>query len=473
MKKIVFSLLLAAQVLLPFPSIAADTFNPNLLLSDEELTDAFSLELGDIGEFLKMGSLADYRTIDIDGKERYASEIIWRAGQRNGINPKFILVLLQKEQSLITDPDPSERQLDWATGYAICDDCSKDDPKLQRFRGFAKQINSATLEFKLGYLADLEERGETVVGFAPGKAMLIDDTVVVPANNATAALYTYTPHLHGNRNFVKLWQRWFTRAYPTGSLLQNAEDGGVWLIQYGKRRPITSRTALLSRYNPSLIISVDPSELQVYPSGTPISLPNYSLLHAQNGDIHLLVDDAVRHIVSMEVFRSVGFNEDELVDISDEDLAAYELGNPITADSLYPQGALLQDTSTGGVFYTENGVKRPIVSPAILRTRFKGRQIVSTSPEILASYPRGEPVLFPDGTLVGVEGQPAVYVISEGERRPIVNEGVFAGFGWKWENVVWTNEASVLLHPVGEQLSDTRVHDDEEDETDVQVAVSR
>lgn len=440
----------------------ASYFNPNYLISDEEFTDYFSMELGEIQTFLEKGYLANYKTEDIDEHTRYASEIIWRAAQRNSVNPKVILIMLQKEQGLVTDENPTVDQLDWALGYGVCDNCSHDDPDIQRWRGFAKQINSATLQFTEGYFSDLENNGETVMGFAPGERCLIDDTYVVPANNATAALYTYTPHLEGNENFVTLWQAWFTRNYPTGSLLQDNETGGVWFIQYNERRPITSRAALLSRFNENLIIPVSPTELEAYPEGAPISLPNYSLLHAEDGAIYLLDDDTTRHIVSMEAFRSIGFNTDDLIEVTDEELSIYETGEPITSTSVYPQGALIQDTESGGVFYVEDGIKNPIYSREILTVNFFDKPILPANKDELASYSTGSPVLFPDGTLVGINGQATIFLISEGQQRPLANEAVFTSFGYKWENVVWTDEKSVNLHPLGEILDQTNEDTSEE-----------
>ena len=445
------AVLMAVSLFLP-STVGAANFNPNYLISDEDFTDSSSMEMADIQTFLEKGYLANYRTQDLDGKTRYASDIIWQAAQRNGINPKVILVMLQKEQGLITDDSPSEDRLDWALGYGVCDNCSHSNPAIQRWRGFAKQINSATLQFTEGYLTDLAENGETVMGFSPGAVCSIDDTLVIPANNATAALYTYTPHLEGNRNFVTLWQNWFALNYPSGTLLQDDESGGVWLIQYGERRAITSRAALLSRFNENLIIPASPTEIEAYPKGLPISLPNYSLLHTEDGGIYLLVDDSVRHIVSMEAFRSVGFVTDDLVEVTDEEFSAYETGEPITGETIYPQGALIQEPTSGGVYYVENSVKHPIYSREILKARFGEKTIVKAKVDELGSYDTGSPVEFADGTLIGVTGEPAVYLVSEGLRRPINDEATFLSFGFKWENVIWTNQKSVELTPLGENL---------------------
>src|SRR3989338_11661751 len=124
---------------------AGKPFNPNFIIDDWELTDYESMSVGSIRRFLggKSGILSSYRTKDVDGIERDASEIIWRAANSYRINPKFLIVLLQREQSLVENSNPSPRDLDWAAGYAVCDGCSTDDPAIQKFKGFAVQVDRA------------------------------------------------------------------------------------------------------------------------------------------------------------------------------------------------------------------------------------------------------------------------------------------------------------------------------------------
>jgi len=137
-----------ASLLLPASAFA---FNPNYIISDAELTDAQAMDRNQIQAFLERGTLAEYQTEDWEGRTRYASDIIWRAAQQNGINPRFLLVLLQKEQSLVEDPDPTTKQYDWATGYGVCDSCSMSDAGVSRWQGFGKQVNSAAMQFIEGY----------------------------------------------------------------------------------------------------------------------------------------------------------------------------------------------------------------------------------------------------------------------------------------------------------------------------------
>ncbi|MDO8435099.1 MAG: hypothetical protein Q7S89_00225 [bacterium] len=180
-------------------------FDPNLIVSDMLVEDARSMGLSDIQNFLigKNSLLARFIDVDIDGVIKTAAEVISRAANEYRISPKTILVTLQKEQSLIEDQDVSVRQLDWATGYGVCDSCSTDHPKIQALKGFAKQVDAAAWQFRR-YLDNPE-----VFKIKPLQSTTIDGEIVVPANRATAGLYNYTPHLHGNKNFSAIWQRYF------------------------------------------------------------------------------------------------------------------------------------------------------------------------------------------------------------------------------------------------------------------------
>lgn len=456
MKKIFGVILLTLFSMVPFsPVVFAITKapSPEHLLSDADMQNTASMTREDIQAFLSRGSLDRYKTKDAFGVIRPAADIILDASKKFQLNPQLLLVTLQKEQSLVENPSPSQNQLDWAMGYAICDDCSKSDPRLQKYKGFGNQVYQAAKHFREAYLTRLESKGATTSGYGPGIQSMIDGTILIPENNATAALYTYTPHLHGNLNFMSIWNRWFTKNYPTGTLIQNRSTGAVWLVQDGMKRPIISKAALASRFNLSTIVPTDAFTIANYPDGKPINFPNYSLLRAPSGSVYLIVDDTKRSFVSMEAFHDVGFMDDDIVDATDADLTAYTDGELITTTNKQIRGTLMQDKKTGAVFFVSGNTKKPIISPEILSARFPREQKSLASSDILTKYQTGSPISFPDGTLIGLRGSSEVFVVEDGKRRPIKDAATFLTYGWKWHQIYWTNERSVLLQPLGEILS--------------------
>lgn len=440
----VFCLIFIQSV--PIGPVFAFEFDPNEIITDNELNHYDSMDLPAIQEFLnnQNGILGNLRVLDSYGIERYAAEIIYNAALAYHINPKWILATLQKEQSVVTNPLPTQKNIDWAMGYAVCDSCSTDDPAIAKFKGFGMQVDRATARIR--YYYDHPEQ----FNFRVGQLYNVDGRDVLLFNQATANLFNYTPHIHGNYNFWNIWYRWFAKIYPDGSLLKQIGETGVWLIQNGFKRPFWSKTALTSRYNEAKIIEVSKNDLQRYETGYPIKYPNYSLLKSPVGKIYLIVNNEKKEIESEEVFKTIGFNPEEVIDVTDEELVHYDEGRKITLNSVYPQGALLQDKNTGGVFYVEDGIKYPIVAKEILTNNFKNYKLTVVSPEELNKYiTAANGVKLKDGTLIKIRTDAKVYVISNGLRRWIANESTFNQLGYKWADIIDVSEKVAILHPEG------------------------
>jgi hypothetical protein len=153
-----------------------------------------------------------------------AAQIIWNTSQSYGINPQVLIVLLQKEQSLVTDDWPWPTQYQKATGYA-CPDTAPCDSK---YYGFFNQVDNAAWQFRQyginpgGYL--YQAAVTRYVGYSPDGSC--GGSNVFIENQATADLYNYTPYqpnagalaagwgsancgAYGNRNFWLYFNNWF------------------------------------------------------------------------------------------------------------------------------------------------------------------------------------------------------------------------------------------------------------------------
>lgn len=439
-------------IILLSPALAsAADFNKNFVISDEEMFDTNSMSLGEIQKFFESrgSGLTNYLALDVDGAFRTAAEVIWRAATTFNLNPKFLLVLIQKEQSLVEDKTVTQYQLDWATGFSRCDNCSANHPDLQGKKGFAQQVYYAAQRIREKYVADIETKGKTVTGFGQGVSKIVDRRVkVTPKNKATAILYTYTPHIAGNKHFWQIWNRWFSPLYPDGTLLQEKETGGIWLIENGLRRPFLSKAAFYSRYDADNVIQVSKDDLGRYEQGQPIKFSNYSLLRLADGTMYLVAGNTKRLIASKEVMRVLGYRPDELIEATPDDLVLLEDGEPITQKTVYPLGALLQDIKTGGVFFVVDGRSRPIVDKQLFNLYFKGRKVIKVNKAQLAKFENSDPVRFKDGEIVGWKKTGEIYIISNGERRPITKE-VLQSLGFDSARIIWTSEKLLVLHIIG------------------------
>ena len=126
------SLLMALTIVMP--SAQAAEFDPNYLISDAEITNFKAMDLGDIQRFLdkRAGTLKSYVTVDKEGQAITAAETFYKTALDAMINPKYLLVLVQKEMSLLDDTSPKQTQYDWATGYG-CPDGGGCNPRWQGF----------------------------------------------------------------------------------------------------------------------------------------------------------------------------------------------------------------------------------------------------------------------------------------------------------------------------------------------------
>lgn len=451
-KKIISFLLVLSAFVPSARLLAQENFNPNFILSDNELQDYSSMSRQDIQSFLqgKGSYLRTYQTVDEYGTTKLASDIIFDAAQNYQINPKFLLVLLQKEQSLVVDDAPTQKQLDWATGYAVCDSCSLNDPKVVKFKGFGLQVASAAGIMRW-YYVNREAKSYILKKDVPA---FINSQQVIPQSWATAFLYTYTPHLHGNENFWKIWQNWFSQVYPNGSLLETPSSTDVWLLQDGQKRRFASRTALITRADPKLIVTVPESELTNYQTGPEISFANFSILRSPSG-IYLLDYDTLRPFDTTSTVGALGFNPQEIIDVGDYELASYRQGSTITASSTPPQGVIWQITDLGNAYFIlRDSALYPINDRRIIDVNFKNLTILKHVRADLAAYRiAGEvPIIFKDGTLVRTPESSVTYVIEDGKKRRIADKDTFRALGYQENNVVAIEENTLFSIPEGEQL---------------------
>jgi len=444
----------------PLASQAQETqpdpnFDPAYIISDDEILSYNSMTADDIQKFLEsQGSyLANYSANDPDGNKFKISQIIYDRCQANKINPKFVLVLLQKEEGLIEDPSPSQSRLDWAAGYG----CPDSGGCNVRWQGIWKQINSATLQF-YDYIENPSDytyqKGQTYVFENKYSTTLDGDVTVTPRNNATAALYNYTPHVYnGNYNFWKLWRKYFTKLYSDGSLLQAKGDKVIYLLEDGKKRPFASRAVLASRFDENKIITVDKSVLATYYDGAPIKFPNYSLIKSPRGTIFLLVDNTKRGFTSNTVFKTFGYNKAEVMSATWDDINSYEDGVPLTPTSNYPTGALLQDAKTGGIYFVYADEKHPLLDKALLTYKFKDKKIIKSTQKILDGYTTTDPILFDDGELLtSTTNNGIIYLIANDKKRAFSSTDSLIKLGYKLENVIKVSPQLLAKYENGENI---------------------
>ena len=175
-------------------------------LADEVFTDG--IEYGDL--------------IPAGAKTRTAAQIIYDVAQEWKINPQVLLVLLEKEQGLISDSWPNSVQYRSATGFG----CPDTAPCNEVYYGFYNQLDNAAYLFRTVLDGGWTNYplGNNYIGYNPNPAC--GGSIVNIENLATSSLYRYTPYqpnaaalaagygtvscgAYGNRNFFLFFINWF------------------------------------------------------------------------------------------------------------------------------------------------------------------------------------------------------------------------------------------------------------------------
>lgn len=242
----------AASAELPGPplprayDVVGSQFDPGNIISDDQFYQSGAMTEAEIQAFLdaKIGTCSNSNclnvlfartearsndrnictgfTPDADAIER-ASAIIYKVQQACGISAKVILVTLQKEQGLVTSQGPSSGRLGAAMGW-LCPDTAPCDGTAA---SFFRQVYGGAWQLKRYNTPDYWGT------YQPGTYSILynPDTscgrrTVTIKNDATAALYNYTPYTpnagalanlygtaecgaYGNRNFWVYFSDWF------------------------------------------------------------------------------------------------------------------------------------------------------------------------------------------------------------------------------------------------------------------------
>jgi hypothetical protein len=170
-----------------------------------------------------------------------AAHVIWQAAQDYSVNPQVLLVVLQKEQGLITDNFPNYTQYTSATGFG-CPDTGPCDSAT--YGGFILQVRNAAAFFREVLNGGWSNYpvGQNYIRYNPNVAC--GGSVINVQNRATSALYRYTPYqpnaaalsvpmgtvvdcgAYGNKNFYDYFTSWFgsTRVQGAAGLMGNIEN---------------------------------------------------------------------------------------------------------------------------------------------------------------------------------------------------------------------------------------------------------
>lgn len=341
---LVAPLLVVGQAPSPAEAASASDFNPGNIVSDAQFYKSTAMTVGQVQSFLNSKvpacrsgytCLKDYRADSTYQPARAAgcgvypgpanqsaAEIIWQVSSVCGLNPQVMLVLLEKEQGLVSSAAPSSAIYRKATGFGCPDTADCDSV----YYGFFNQVYNAAYQYKK-YQATPAGRN-----FQAGRWNTIQwhplagcgTSQVYIENQATAGLYNYTPYrpnsaslgnmygsgdgcsTYGNRNFFRIFTDWFGNTQGGGDFARTESNGTVYLLSGTTKYAVPSMEVLngLANLGPYRVVSqsyLDSYSTSAQPASTLVRDPD-------TGEI-ALVQGGVRHrFTSCGLVASFGFD---------------------------------------------------------------------------------------------------------------------------------------------------------------------
>jgi hypothetical protein len=359
----------------PASALNGSMFDPGLIISDSVFYDFGTMTVAEIQRFLDAKNpncraaasgpacLKNYR-MDTQAKagesgrcdplsaktDQSAAQIIFDVANACKINPRVLLVILQKEQGLVQAPNPTEYMYRAALGYGCPDSKPEICGKGSTITGLFNQLYRGAGQLQWygdprGSFTYLKVGTNISVKYYPddNRSVKCGSKTFMLKSQATAALYYYTPYTpneaalknlygtgdncsaYGNRNFWRFFSDWFGSPIAGGFLLKSA-DSDTYLIVDEKKYKIT---------DPSILPSLEP----LGPLGT-VSQPYLDsfqdggeftpIVKAANQQKYLIAGGKRYSISSCALAADFGLDCAKAITLTSSQLQALPLDGPLT-----------------------------------------------------------------------------------------------------------------------------------------------
>ena len=376
-------------------ALVTDGFQAGNIISDANFFNTATMDASQIDTFLRSKvktcqtgytCLKDYRQNTPNrpadsyckgyagAASELSSTIIYKVAQSCGINPQVLLVMLQKEQSLVTYTYPDATRYSRAMGQG-CPDTAGCDPQ---YAGFFYQVYYAARQMQL-YV-----EGRYFTWYAPGKTWNIlyhptasrgcGSSPVFVQNAATSALYYYTPYQpntaallagygtgdscssYGNRNFYNYFKDWFGN--PTGPyLVRSTSSDPLYLVAGDTKYHVQSPDDLntfTARFGPFRLASQQ--VVDRLSTGGPATR---AVRDPRTGVIALLEPDGTRHrFRSVDSMTTFGYPTAMATDMPPSVIDAFSPGPEVAQ--------VFRQTGQPDVFLFAEGTRRHVYDATAL-----------------------------------------------------------------------------------------------------------
>ncbi len=230
-------------------------------------------------------------------------------------------------------------------------------------------------------------------------------------------------------------------AYPNGVLLKAPDAPTVWQIAGGAKHAVPSPAVFATRFSWDNIVRLPSSrQLDLYERGQDVKFAPNTLVKIKGAAAVYRVSSSggLQPIISGRVFLDRFYQWSDVIEVSASLLADYPREELIAdAQTIYDAElvAVPQAGVKAPVYYVTSGTVREFPNNNIfLSHALKLKRIRAISKAELSALTRGEAMTYADGTLLKGKAA-AVYIISDGQKRPIKSAADFTALLFDWKKI--------------------------------------
>lgn len=413
----------------------APGYNHNNLITNADFT-AFGYDGSGVNNFLRQNGSwlanytipehqeVDYKYRDSNGNCQWASvsvrqynditnevlynknagDLIADEGHDHGINPQVTLVTLEKESSAVSRSTvQSETTRMWVLGYGWNDTMAACgygyDAARKRavdFGGVGQQIAYSTSGLRSLY--------NSAASTWQTSLSTVDGFTVQAANQATRALYSYTPYVHnGNHNFWYFFTRWFQNIPSFSPTAVGTDEEGKPSIVYGGQRwPFVDRETF-DHFLPGQTLPPLSAEMLALPRKHTLG----RLISKQSsGQMFYMLNGKRRHVNSDRVLSLYGWRREDVVgNVTDTFIDAFPVGDPMLG--------IIRMENDGTTYLQTRGENHRIADQAYFQDNwnFKWDEVIEVPPYVVNKTPTSNNL-----GIIAVSNEGTSYMIDKGRR---------------------------------------------------------
>lgn len=291
-----------------------------------------------------------------------ASDIIYSVAQSCGLNPQVLLVLLEKEEGLVSSNSPSASRFNIATGYA----CPDTAPCDAQYYGFYNQVYKAAWQYQTYRLfpSSFSYRAGRVNNILWNPNSGCGSSPVYIENQATAGLYIYTPYQpnaaaldhpyglgdscssYGNRNFWRIFTDWFGDPQGGGWFAKTADSSTVYLLTADHKYAVPNGDILSAYWALGPYRTVSAAYLAQFTTGLPLA---QLVRDPTTGEIFYSDAGVKHHVGTCDQLIDYNTSCSNYIDLTPTQILALTSGADLTR--------FARSTITGAIYYVTAGKK--------------------------------------------------------------------------------------------------------------------